>query len=332
MADWTCRRKDCTHSSIDRNFQRQIVSETSMTAPTHSSHFAERVACVLVAESFSGGLAPRDWIIRQETDRCGHLLAIETRRGSATLRGSTVSFGGPALLWLPSDLDGHIRAEAGARGAFIAIPDDLLTKTIAGSAEALHLRRTVDRFAILDSPQTAKAFGAIAASCDALVHELHTPGRGSATLTSSHILLLCLYLWRLSTSDESVSETARRGDGPRLVGNFLQMVELHYRDGWPIARYAAALGVTDDRLHAHCKHEKGRSPRAIIHERLVHEACTRLMQLDLPVEQIGYGLGFRDPAYFNRFFRKHRGESPGVFRRRARLDQINRSPTYAAWP
>ena len=37
----------------------------------------------------------------------------------------------------------------------------------------------------------------------------------------------------------------------------------------------------------------------------------RLQQLDLPVEQIGYGLGFRDPAYFNRFFRKYRGASPG---------------------
>ena len=49
----------------------------------------------------------------------------------------------------------------------------------------------------------------------------------------------------------------------------------------------------------------------IIHERLVREACTRLQQLDLPVEQIGYGLGFRDPAYFNRFFRKYRGASPG---------------------
>jgi len=67
-----------------------------------------------------------------------------------------------------------------------------------------------------------------------------------------------------------------------LVGNFLQMVELHYRDGWPVARYADALGVTSDKLHAHCQREKNCGPRAIIHERLVREACTRLQQLDLP--------------------------------------------------
>ena len=58
---------------------------------------------------------------------------------------------------------------------------------------------------------------------------------------------------------------AARGGGPALVGNFLQMVELHYRDGWPVARYADALGVTSDKLHAHCQREKNCGPRAIIH-------------------------------------------------------------------
>ena len=134
------------------------------------------------------------------------------------------------------------------------------------------------------------------------------------------------------SSDESGSEDTLRGDGPRLVGNFLQLVELHYRDSWPISRYAAALGVTEDRLHAHCKREKTRSPRAIVHERLIHEACTRLQQLDLPVEQIGYGLGFRDSGYFSRFFQKHQGIPPGAYRRRARAEQAKRGPFYAAWP
>ena len=157
-----------------------------------------------------------------------------------------------------------------------------------------------------------------------LVRELRAPGRGSMTMISSHVLQLCLHLWRSVVSDESGSEDALRGDGPRLVGNFLQLVELHYRDGWPVSRYAAALGVTEDKLHAHCKREKARSPRAIVHERLIHEACTRLQQLDLPVEQIGYGLGFRDPGYFSRFFRKHpaippapTGAAPGSSRREA---------------
>ena len=289
-------------------------------------------AAELTVESFSGGLGPRNWSIHNDRQRCASLLVIESRNGTATLRGTRVAFTGPALLWLPADVEGNLQVEAGARGYFVAVSEDLLTRTVASSPEALHIRRTIDRFALMSGPEIAGAFAAILASCATLERELRNPGRGTSTMLASHVLLLCLHLWRSATSDEDLSGTARRGDGPRLIGNFLQLVELHYRDGWTIARYSAALGVTDDRLHAHCKREKGRSPRAIIHARLIHEACTRLQQLDLPVEQIGYGLGFRDPAYFNRFFRKCQGNSPGAYRRMIRLEQAKQQPTYAAWP
>lgn len=294
--------------------------------------FLEKASPAIHAENFSGGLAPRDWIIRQHVDRRAHLLVVETRSGTATLRGTAVAFEAPTLLWLPGDVEGQLQVQAGTTGHLVALSEDLLTRIVAGSAEALHLQRTIDRFVMLSGRQIDGAIDAIATSCATLVRELHTPGRGSMSMVSSHILLLCLHLWRSTTREDATSETAQRGDGPRLVGNFLQMVELHYRDGWPIARYAAALGVTDDKLHAHCKREKASSPRAIIHDRLIHEACTRLHQLDLPVEQIGYGLGFRDPGYFSRFFRKHQGISPGAYRRRARVEQAKQGPFYAAWP
>lgn len=43
-------------------------------------------------------------------------------------------------------------------------------------------------------------------------------------------------------------------------------------------------------------------------------------------------LGFRDPACFNRFFRKYRGESPGSYRKQIRLEHARSGPSYAAWP
>jgi AraC family transcriptional activator of pobA len=303
-----------------------------MQLGTGLENIVEKPVLPLHAERFSSGLAPASWIIRHRGSRRSHLLVIETRRGTVALRGTTVAFEAPALLWLPADLEGDLQVEAGAQGYLIAVSEDFLTRTVAGSAEALHLRRTIDRLVLLPAGQVGDAFSAVANCCDTLVRETHFPGHGTTTMMSSHVLLLCLHLWRSVISGEPPDGATQRGDGPRLVGNFLQLVELHYRDGWPIARYAAALGVTDDKLHAYCKRERGISPRAIVHARLIQEACTRLQQLDLPVEQIGYGLGFRDPGYFNRFFRKHQSVSPGAYRRRARLDQLRRGPSYAAWP
>lgn len=288
-------------------------------------------APALEAAAFSGGLAAGHWRVVQSHPRRSHLLLVETGRGTATLRGTEVAFAAPAGLWLPGDVEGELRVEAGARGFLVAVSEDLLTRTVAGSAEAVHLRRTLDRFVYLQAERIAPALRALAQSCAALAEELRSPGAGEATLCASHILLIGLHLWRCA-ADRDAEEAVPRGDGPRLVGDFLQLVELHFREGWPVGRYAAALRVTADRLHAHCKRQRGASPLAIIHARLAQEARTRLLQLDLPVEQIGYGLGFRDSGYFNRFFRKHQGTSPGAYRRKARLEQARREPSFAAWP
>jgi len=47
---------------------------------------------------------------------------------------------------------------------------------------------------------------------------------------------------------------------------------------------------------------------------LLEEARLRLENTEFPVEQIPYGLGFRDPGYFNRFFKRLTGRAPGAYR------------------
>lgn len=289
------------------------------------------VALAVRAEPFSAALAKRSWVVRQKGEKRAHLLLLQSDRGTASWQGTSVALGAPALLWLPNNLDASLDVGAGADGFLLSIDDDFLIKSIAACPEALHLRRATDRATLIDGEALAAHVHDIAQSCRAIAKELRTPGFGGGAVIASHLLLLCLHLSRLGAAHDAPDESAR-GGGKALVGNFLQMIELHYRDGWPVARYAKILGVTSDKLHAHCRREKGASPRALIHDRLVREACVRLQQLDLPVEQIGYGLGFRDPAYFNRFFRKYRGASPGSYRRQIRLEHARSGPSYAAWP
>ncbi|MCX7319135.1 MAG: hypothetical protein NT113_06420, partial [Hyphomicrobiales bacterium] len=153
-------------------------------------------SAALHVERFVPGLAPRSWSLRQTRHRLSHLLVMESRRGTATMRESVIEFRAPALLWLPCSHDGTLQVEAGAQGYLLTVTDDLLTQTIAGSAEALHLRRTVDRLVLLEDAKTSQGFAAITASCGMLAGELTTPGRGAATMLSAHLLLICLHLWR----------------------------------------------------------------------------------------------------------------------------------------
>jgi AraC family transcriptional activator of pobA len=49
------------------------------------------------------------------------------------------------------------------------------------------------------------------------------------------------------------------------------------------------------------------------------EAKRALTYSDATVAEIGYSLGFSDPAYFSRFFTKRAGSSPSRFRRQQQV-------------
>ena len=46
------------------------------------------------------------------------------------------------------------------------------------------------------------------------------------------------------------------------------------------------------------------------------EARRALLYSNLSVAEIGYAVGFADPAYFTRFFTRHEGQSPLRYRQR----------------
>jgi AraC family transcriptional activator of pobA len=46
----------------------------------------------------------------------------------------------------------------------------------------------------------------------------------------------------------------------------------------------------------------------------MREACRMLAYTRQPVAQIGYGLGFDDPSYFSRAFRRAMGVAPAAYR------------------
>ena len=63
----------------------------------------------------------------------------------------------------------------------------------------------------------------------------------------------------------------------------------------------------------------GKSPFEVAQERLLLEARRKLIYIAAPVSLLAYELGFEDPAYFWRFFKRRTGMTPKEFRRRSRL-------------
>jgi AraC family transcriptional activator of pobA len=151
---------------------------------------------------------------------------------------------------------------------------------------------------------------------------------GSDTIIAS---LLCVTLVRIC--QHAIADVAAAVSTPGgLAERFVLLVSQHKHDQWAVDDYAHHLGVTRERLGFAVRKATGLSPQAYIHREILSEARDLLLNSSLQVAEIAFRLGFQDPGYFNRFFTRNEGTSPGRFRRTARQMQNMPPPSYAAWP
>lgn len=77
---------------------------------------------------------------------------------------------------------------------------------------------------------------------------------------------------------------------------------------------ASELGITGTYLNLLCQRLTGCSALQVLHARIMLEARRLLIYTPLTIGQVADDLGFEDPAYFTRFFKRHAGVSPKAFR------------------
>lgn len=96
---------------------------------------------------------------------------------------------------------------------------------------------------------------------------------------------------------------------------FTQLLERHHRSGWAVADYARALGLSAAHLNTVCRQASGQTALRLIHERVLLAARRELAYTDKSIATIAAGLGFAEPSYFTRFFKRQMGMTPKVYRR-----------------
>ncbi len=99
-----------------------------------------------------------------------------------------------------------------------------------------------------------------------------------------------------------------------LFSRFRTEVEERFKQQWQIGQYAELLRVTPTRLSRLCLRLSGKSAFDMIQDRIMLEACRKLTYVPGSIASIAYQLGFEDPAYFSRLFKKRTGQTPKEFR------------------
>ncbi|KAF1068696.1 MAG: Exoenzyme S synthesis regulatory protein ExsA [Pseudomonas citronellolis] len=138
------------------------------------------------------------------------------------------------------------------------------------------------------------------------------PGRAPALAALTRLILIGL----LRFLPGSLTSQPARRDDLQVFHRFNALIEAHYPEHWSLARYAGQLGVTEARLNDICRRVADLPSKHLVYDRLMQEAKRLLLFSGGSVNEICYQLGFKDPAYFCRFFARHAGVAPGEYRAR----------------
>ena len=112
--------------------------------------------------------------------------------------------------------------------------------------------------------------------------------------------------------DGSQNDKTRSG----LVANdFIKLIKIYHRTQHSPKFYAAELNMSKSNLRKICQSSIGVSPTSCIYARMMLEACALLEDARRSIREIATDLGFNDPIYFSRFFKKQGGIPPDAYRR-----------------
>ncbi len=153
---------------------------------------------------------------------------------------------------------------------------------------------------------------------DALHAELQRPPDEHSPDLQRHLLSTIL-LWIERWYEASRTERREADDAEvQLHRRFTRRLEEDFARHHDAAHYADALGVPPAALSRALAHVAGRATKDLIIERVMLEAARLLRFTDLAVSEVSHRIGFGDPLYFSRAFKRRHDESPQAYRDRSR--------------
>ena len=152
----------------------------------------------------------------------------------------------------------------------------------------------------------------------ALDDELGRPAGPESTQLRGHLIsvvLLWLERWYDMSREECPDPDAAEVD---LLRRFVQALERDYADHHDASHYAEELHVPPATLSRALTQVTGRGTKELVLDRVMSEAARLLRFTDQNVQQVAQRVGYDDPLYFSRAFKRHFGDSPMAYRAHAR--------------
>lgn len=246
-------------------------------------------------------------------------LYIRTGSGDALLPAGTVVLQPPCVIAVPPgpvhgfrfspDIDGlvvtlvpdRLGPAADPAGPLAVLAEPVVLALEAGTADTHYLETTFFRIAAEYGDER--------------------PAREE--MLEAHVATVILMLGRLLAP--AIPDTLPDVNAAR-VRALHDLILKHHRAQLTVEGYARLMGLSPTHLSRTVRQVTGRTVHDLIMERSMEEARRALLFTGYSVQDIAENLGYSDPAYFSRCFRRQVGMTPRAWREEERARMRNKLP------
>ncbi len=222
---------------------------------------------------------------------------------------------GACCFLTPAAVPHSFMTEPGASGYVLTVHQSLVWSLMKGYQNNPFETKRLQPLCIEErtlQSRDHKAWKRIENTFDAFQEEWDEQDSDKIFALETLVRLLLLQMLRLAPKSSAAQPVA--SEELRQFRRFADLLEAQFKRRWPLARYCNTIGVCESRLNQICQHVANCPPKRLIHERQLQESKRLLLHSTLSINEIGFDLGFTDPSYFSRFFRKQTGQTPKDFR------------------
>jgi len=235
------------------------------------------------------------------------VLAIKKGKGTHVIDFTPHKIQDHSLFFIRPGQVHKIELKAGAIGYIMQFdsnfyaPVDNVSRTL--------LRRASDRNYC---QFTANAFGKLYALLAAIFREYTDKRENYRDVIKASLSIFVVELFRNRRRDAQILH--ENSYEQKRLDEFQELLEKNFAAHKQPSYYAERLNLSLYQLNGITKTMLGKTCSDVINDHIILEAKRYLLATTDQVNQIAFHLGYDDPSYFIRFFKKHTGQSPDAFR------------------
>lgn len=220
----------------------------------------------------------------------------------------------PAFITIPKNTDHGFEHLSELKGWIISLSDNVLEHMVKREAEVVQALETFQVTKIVAGEYSEVVFNNMLDCID----EYRSTSIGRLLMLEHLVGQLIVHLRRLPAELQQRIFIANNAS-IIYYRRFTQLIRQSLNYKKTIEEYAADLKITSGHLSRICNSVAFKAPRELIMDYYITQAQLLFADGEKTIAEVSYDLGFDDPSYFSRVFKRKIGLTPNEFRKKIGL-------------